>query len=155
MSVPRKPGRVAILGLWRDLIGRTAGLTRTERLFAVAVLGSLMVRGNRICPDRQADLIARYSGQRARRSVTGRRIQQMLARLIGAGVLARGPGGYRGRAATYIAVIPQFPGPAGWLVRPRGVAPRRLHASFAREAGPRLAAAPAAGEPPLPPVTIG
>lgn len=141
---------MAILGLWRDLIGRTAGLTRTERLFAVAVLGGLMVRGNRICPDRQADLIARYSGQRARRTVTGRRIQQLLAGLVRAGVLARGPGGYRGRAATYIAVIPKLPGSGTWQVRPRGMAPRRLHASFARELGPRLTA-PA---PPLP-VTIG
>lgn len=151
MSVSRKPGRVAILGLWRDLIGRTPGLTRTERLFAVAVLGALMVRGSRICPDRQADLIARYSGQRARRTVSGRRVQQLLAALIGAGVLARGPGGYRGRPATYTAVIPDLPEAGFWLVRPRGVAPRRLHASFAREHAPRLAAE----RPPLSAVTIG
>lgn len=150
MSVPRRPGRVAILGMWRDVIGKTSGLTRTERLFAVAVLGGLMVRGNRICPDRQGDLITRYCGQRARRTVTGRRIQQLLAALIRAGVLARGPGGYRGRPATYIAVIPQLPAGGAWLVRPRGRAPRRLHASFARELGGR----PAAPAPPLP-VTIG
>jgi hypothetical protein len=149
MSIPRRPGRVAVLGLWRDLIGKTAGLTRTERLFAVAVLGALMIRGSRICPDRQADLIARYSGQRAR-PVTARRVQQLLAALIGAGVLARGPGGYRGRAATYIAVIPQLPESRVWDIRPRGLAPRRLHASFARELGQRLTE-PA---PPLP-VTIG
>lgn len=155
MSVPRKPGRVAILGLWRDVIGRTSGLTRTERLFAVAVLGGLMVRGSRICPDRQADLITRYAGQRARRTVSGRRIQQMLARLISAGVLARGPGGYRGRPATYTAVIPLLPALGAWQVRPRGVAPRRLHASFARETGPRVAAAVPAGRPPLSAVTIG
>jgi hypothetical protein len=152
VSLPRKPTRAGILALWRDLIGRTAGLTRLDRLFAVAVLGPLMVRGNRICPDRQRDLISRYAEQRGRRLVTGRRIQQLLARLIGAGVLARGPGGYRGRAATYIAVIPELP-PAGvWRVRPRGVTPRRLHASFAREAS--AAVPPPGPAPPLPAITI-
>lgn len=155
MSVPRKPGRKGILALWRDLIGRTTGLTRPERLFAVAVLGSLMVRGNRICPDRQADLMGRYAAQRGRPAVSARRVQQLLARLIGAGVLARGPGGYRGRAATYIAVIPDFPPSGVWLVRPRGLAPKRLHASFAREAGRRREIATAARDPipPLPRVT--
>ena len=150
MSLPRKPTRAGILALWRDLIGRTPGLTRPDRLFAVAVLGALMVRGARICPDRQQDLIGRYAEQRGRRSVTGRRIQQLLARLIGAGVLARGPGGYRGRAQTYIAVIPQLPPSGVWRVRPRGVAPRRLHASFSREAAAR--AVPPPPPDPAPPL---
>ena len=148
MSVSRKPTRAGILALWRDLIARTSGLSRPDRLFAVAVLGALMVRGNRICPDRQRDLIARYAAQRGRVSVTGRRIQQLLARLIGAGVLARGPGGYRGRAQTYIAVIPQLPSSGVYQVRPRGVTPRRIHASFAREAASRIR--PPDPAPPLP-----
>lgn len=131
-----------MLTLWRDLIARTAGLTRTERLFAVAVLGALMTRGTRICPDRQADLIARYAAQRSRATMTGRRIQQLLARLIGAGVLARGGGGYRGRAATYNAVIPLLPPSGVYQVRPRGRAPRRLHALFTREVTSRPPAAP-------------
>lgn len=94
-----------------------------------------MTRGTRICPDKQADLIARYAAQRSRTSMTARRVQQLLAKLIGAGVLARGPGGYRGRAQTYIAVIPVLPPDGVYQVRPRGLAPRRLHASFTRETG--------------------
>jgi hypothetical protein len=121
--------------LWRDLIARTPGLTRVDRLFAVAVLGALMTRGTRICPDRQADLIGRYASARARTTISGRRVQQLLAKLIGAGVLTRGPGGYRGRAQTYIAVIPVLPASGVYQVRPRGLAPKRLHASFARETG--------------------
>jgi hypothetical protein len=142
VSVPRKPGRRGVLSLWRDLIARTAGLTRTDRLFAVAVLGALMTRGTKICPDRQADLIRRYAVQRGRVTMTARRIQQLLARLIGAGVLARGPGGYRGRAATYTAVIPLLPPSGTYQVRPRGRAPRRLHALFTREVTGRPPAAP-------------
>jgi hypothetical protein len=151
MSVPRKPGRGGVLSLWRDLIGRTPRLGRADRLFAVAVLGALLTRGTRICPDRQQDLIGRYAVQRSRASMTGRRIQQLLARLISAGVLARGPGGYRGRAQTYTAVIPLLPPSGVYQVRPRGVAPRRLHASFTREAAARSRPDPA---PPLAPVTM-
>lgn len=118
-------------GKWRVILD-AARITGSARIFAVCVLAPLMARSGRIRPTRQPELIARYASERGRPSYTPRRVLQLLAELTRAGVLTRD-----GRPApglpVYRALFPGTDLPRPMLVRPRGIAPRRIHAQFVRE----------------------
>lgn len=119
-------------GKWRVILAGT-GITASARIFAVCVLAPLMAKSGRIRPAGQPDLIARYAAERGRGTYTPRRILQLLAELAGAGVLARDGRPAPGRPASYRALLPGTDLPRPLIIRPRGITPRRIHASFARE----------------------
>jgi hypothetical protein len=118
--------------MWRGILDR-AGVTGSARVFAATVLAPMMSGAGRIRPGGRAELVRRYAEQRGRAGYTGRRIQQLLAELVRAGVLERDQRPAPGRPASYAALLPGTDLPRPMLVRPRGIAPRRLLAAFSRE----------------------
>ncbi|HEY2089867.1 MAG TPA: hypothetical protein VGH54_28085 [Mycobacterium sp.] len=119
-------------GKWRALLAASK-ISKPARVFAVEVLAPLLAHSGRARPTRAAELAARYARHRDRTSVTTRRVRQLLAELVQAGVLDRDGRPAPGRPARYIALMPGTQYPRPMVIRPRGVAPRRLHAAFARE----------------------
>jgi hypothetical protein len=119
-------------GKWRVMLTGTR-VTTSARVFAVQVLGPLLARSGRVRPSGAAELADRYARARDRSTITTRRVRQLLAELVAAGVLDRDGRPAPGRPARYLALLPGTDYPRPMIVRPRGVAPRRLHAAFARE----------------------
>lgn len=124
------------VGMWRAHLDRS-GVSPSARLFAMSVLGPMMARSGAIRPaGGRAELVQRYAEQRGRSGYTTRRVRQLLAELVGAGLLIRVRRAAPGRAATYGARVPGTDLPRPMLVRPRGIQGRLskgILASFHRE----------------------
>jgi hypothetical protein len=132
MRVPdQSPSRIPP-GMWRVAIGK-APVSKCARIFAVRVLLPMMTRAGKVRPEGQAGLASRYAAERDRTSITGRRVRQLLAELRGAGLLDRLGRPAPGRPGTYTVLLPGTDLPRPMIVRPRGIAPRRLHASMVAE----------------------
>jgi hypothetical protein len=121
-------------GKWRVLL-TGARISESARQFALEVLAPLAARSGRVRPTAAGELAARYARHRDRTSITTRRVRQLLAELRGAGVLDRAGRPAPGRPARYVTLLPGTDYPRPMIIRPRGIASRRLHAAFAREAG--------------------
>jgi hypothetical protein len=118
--------------MWRGILDH-AHVTGSARVFAASVLAPMMSGAGRIRPGGLAELVRRYAEQRGRPGYTRRRIQQLLTELVRAGVLEYGQRPAPGRPASYTALVPGTDLPRPMLVRPRGIAPKRLLAAFSRE----------------------
>ncbi len=119
-------------GMWRESLAKRS-VTKCARIFAVRILAPMMARSGRIRPAAVAEIAERYARERDRKTITPRRIRQLVAELIGAGVLGRDGRPAPGRTARYRALMPGAGMPRPMIVRPRGIAPKRLHAAFTRE----------------------
>jgi hypothetical protein len=119
-------------GKWRVLL-TGSHVSKSARVFATQVLGPLLARSGRVRPSGAGELAGRYAHARDRTSITHRRIRQLVAELVRAGVLGRDGRPAPGRPARYLALLPGTDYPRPMIVRPRGIAPKRLHAAFARE----------------------
>lgn len=119
-------------GNWRVAI-RNSKITDCARTFALSVLLPRMTRAGRVRPGGQHALAEGYALERGRRTVTTRRVRQLLAELRAAGLLDRHGYPAPGRAAAYTALLPGTDLPRPMIVRPRGITPRRLHATFLAE----------------------
>lgn len=119
-------------GMWRVAIGK-AGVSKCARQFALGVLAPLMTRAGKVRTGGQDRLASRYAAERGRRSITGRRVRQLLAELRAAGLLDRLGRPAPGRPGSYVVLLPGTDLPRPMIVRPRGIAPQRLHASMVAE----------------------
>lgn len=120
------------IGMWRAGVS-ASGISISARIFAHLVLAPLMARTGSIRPGGAGELIARYAWERGRATYTGRRIRQLLAELIGAGLLGRDRAPAPGRHATYRAYVPGADLPRPMLIRPRGPRPRNLLGAWQAE----------------------
>ena len=117
-------------GKWRDAV-TAAQLTPCARRFADKVLAPLRTRSGRFLAVGIDTLCARYAESRGRPSITRRRVLQLLAELVEAGVLERAQRPAPGRPARYRALAAELL--RTLVIRPRGRAPRRLYARFVSE----------------------
>jgi hypothetical protein len=121
------------VGVWLKVLAEKP-VTKCARILTIRVLLPLMTRSGRIQPVGIDELAARYAKIRDRESVTDRRILQLNAELKHVGMLATDRHSAPGRPARYVALAPGTGFPRTLVIRPRGIAPRRIHALFAREA---------------------
>jgi len=119
-------------GKWRAAVA-AAQLSPCARIFAVEVLAPLVSRAARIRPLSLAELAERYARVRDRAAITGRRVMQLRRELKDAGLVDRTERPAPGRTARYRALVPGMDPLRPMPIRPRGLAPRRMHALFARE----------------------
>src|SRR5258708_7590684 len=119
-------------GSWRVAIMKSK-VTECARIFALRVVSPRMTRAGRVRPRGQLELAQGYAAERGRQSITTRRVRQLIAELHAAGLLDRHGRPAPGRAASYTALLPGTDLPRPMIVRPRGITPRRLHASLVAE----------------------
>lgn len=132
MSIAYRTRSRLPLGMWHAHLDRS-GVTPSARIFARAVLSPIVSRSGFIRPGGAAELVQRYAEQRGRPGYTRRRIRQLLAELVRAGLVGRAGSAAPGRPATYAALVPGSWPTRPMVVRPRGIQSRRVLAAFRRD----------------------
>ena len=124
-------GRSTTRSMWREVLAESP-LPRSLHRF-LSFLSRFLGHGGRFSWTSIKVVIRQWAIENGRRAYTQRWILALLRKAVDAGLIRRVRYSGPGQPAVYEAVIPGHPGCRPATIRPRGIRPRRLLASFRKD----------------------